>query len=114
MLKLGPSLAEAAAMAETAAPPGSLKAGKGGWVTISKGGSGLPVAVMRRWVKESHGLFTAGSDKAGKAKKKPVKKASTKGVKNAGKTAVRKSARKAAGASRRRGAAKNATTKKRS
>lgn len=61
MLKLGPSLAEAAAMAKRATPPGSLKAGAGGWVTITRGCAEVSAAMVTQWVKESHGLFAAGA-----------------------------------------------------
>jgi len=74
MLKLGPSLAAAAAMARNASPPGSLKAGAGGWVTISAAGAGISAPLMTEWVRESHALLASGS----RAAKRPVKKAGAK------------------------------------
>jgi len=59
MLKLGESLAEASALAES--HPGSIKAGAGGWVTVKFGPDlpKLPAKLLERWVRESYHLFAA-------------------------------------------------------
>jgi hypothetical protein len=55
-LKLGESLTEARRLA--AKHPGSVKVGKGEWVSIGRGDLGaVPLAVMTTWVKESRDLI---------------------------------------------------------
>lgn len=61
MLKLGASLPEAKAKA--AAEPTRFRAGAGGWVTVLLDGGALPVALLQRWLDESHALFAAATPK---------------------------------------------------
>lgn len=72
MLKLGPSLEDAARLAADGAS--RCKVGSGGWVTVELSEpQSPPVEILERWVAESHGLFTA--------KKAPRKGAKSKGTK---------------------------------
>jgi hypothetical protein len=55
-LKLGASLAEAAALAKKA--PERCEAGKGGWVkVVIEDDDVTPLALLQRWVKESYALL---------------------------------------------------------
>lgn len=68
LLKLGESLPEARALAK--AEPGRFRAGSGGWVTIRVDAPDPPpLALLERWVRESHALLAAAPAKprAGKA-----------------------------------------------
>jgi hypothetical protein len=69
-LKLGASLAEAQAFA--AQSPDACSAGAGGWIAVRFAAGGPPAAVLRRWLDESHALFSGGGA-PGAAAKKPRK-----------------------------------------
>src|SRR6185295_1649093 len=62
-LKLGPSLADAVALAATA--PERYSVGAGGWVHVKLDGP-IPLDLAERWINESYKL--AGGGKAGSAK----------------------------------------------
>ena len=69
MLKLANSLPEAEHLA--AAEPGNYKAGRGGWVSARLAdGDCPPLAMIERWIAESHGLFADAKSGAGKVIKK--------------------------------------------
>jgi hypothetical protein len=55
MLKLGKSLAEAAAIGES--EPEAVRAGAGGWVKVMFEDGPPPMPRMERWIRESYGLF---------------------------------------------------------
>ncbi len=60
-LKLKHSLFEATELSSK--PRSAIRVGTGGWVTIQLQAEVLPsVAVLRRWVKESYGLFSPPSE----------------------------------------------------
>src|SRR5215831_1932547 len=70
-LKLGASLAEAQTFA--AKSPDACSAGAGGWVAVRFATGGPPVAVLRRWLDESHALFV-GAEGPKAVAKKPAKR----------------------------------------
>lgn len=64
-LKLGDAVAEA--MECAAREPERFEVGKGGWIKVTVRDGGLPPApLLKRWIRESHGLFAAA-----RAPKKP-------------------------------------------
>jgi YjbR len=73
-LKLGPSQAEAAALA--AKEPGRYTAGAHGWVLVKFDGKPVPLDVLQRWVQESHSLLGSGGTPAKKASPKRKAKSS--------------------------------------
>lgn len=52
MLKLGPSLEEAVALATL--EPGRVKVGAHGWVTVKLDEKAPPLELLQRWIEESH------------------------------------------------------------
>lgn len=69
MVKLDRSLVQAERLA--AKYPTCLKVGKGAWTTITAPGSKeVPLSLIKRWIKESHAMFSSSKCKRKKTKKK--------------------------------------------
>ena len=69
MLKLRESLPEASALAKK--EPHCYRAGAGGWVSIRWAeGAPPPIALMKRWIEESHGLYAAAAPAVKKSKRR--------------------------------------------
>ncbi len=67
MVKLGASFEQAGELA--AKHPKSLKVGKGGWTTVTDPGSKeVPLALLKKWAKESYAVFSSSKKKEKKTK----------------------------------------------